>query len=538
MKKDIDIKMAVFFRKTLFFYSKFLNLPIKLIKFFEHLASKDFVKIKKRKSIKVLNVFMNSTVFEETENSQFDFPYVIIKLDENEELSSFNDFTDEILTYKEDFKYFINVLLYLSNENNKYIHTRKPNKLFNILQQNIICKKNNEDSTKKESHVIDKQEDKSTSSTSANFRINDEPNRGNLHNNSDIMLCYYIQELCRFCIEKTLKRSIDIDMNRNKKIKNVIDDIMVIKNTLFTLTNIFENHSLRKITLYLDSIIPFSWEDIMSTELYYINYTRFLHLVINALNECRLDFCKPLEYEYILLNKKEYELRNLNSDTFTNLGHSIIKSNLIPYVKFDFQKLENLIDGYKDIYSYKYSKLYLSIFKYKLMFSWNGETKSFETINSSIYFTLCNPTILLAFFDILYKLSIAEFVFHTAVSLQGKNNFSEISDIIKDAQLKYIFPETFNGFINEYNEQLKQFLDKTDTTNQEIEISKKNLLKELIAILNVFGIYTNISEISFNLQHSVDYMQTKNILTDFIDKHANNVYKDFKDMYLFLSDEK
>jgi len=82
----------------------------------------------------------------------------------------------------------------------------------------------------------------------------------NLHNDSDKILCNYIQELYHYCFESILILSIDMSRENDHILqitKKVDDKIMVIEKTLSTLTNIFENSSFRKIT-FLDSVIPLS----------------------------------------------------------------------------------------------------------------------------------------------------------------------------------------------------------------------------------------------------------------------------------------
>jgi len=133
------------------------------------------------------------------------------------------------------------------------------------------------------------------------------------------------------CFESTLKLRIDNsreDDHINQVIKEVNDNIMVIKNTFPILSSDFGNCSLKKVKLYLDSVIPFSNKFLSNTETYFMKNTRYLHLIINELNEFSLGSCKPLKYDYIIFGKKEFSISKLNhgfrSEPIHNLKENII----------------------------------------------------------------------------------------------------------------------------------------------------------------------------------------------------------------------
>jgi len=493
--------MAYYFQNISFFYSKFVKLPVDLISLFDILKLEQFEENDENVYIEWLNKYINSKLYEETDNRRSNSKDVIIKLYTIKEHALLYDFMEVLHKYKDDFKYFINVMLYLSNDDNV-----KPKNLFNILKENLILKKRNV----YQSHVLGNQEEMSSSLTSNTIGIND----ALVHNNSDKIICIYIQELCRLCIEDTLKLNIDI----NSVIKNIMD----IKDTLFKLTNIFENTSLRKITLYLDLVIPFSEKFHSDTKTFDINKTHILHLILNALNEYRLDFCKPLKYEYASIDKNEYALKNLNNKTFKNLGYP--SRELIPYVKFDFKEFERVIEEYKTINNDKYN----------IMFLWKGEKRTFETIYSSIYLSLSCPKIVLSFFVILYKFSFAEFVYATSVLLNNSNSYLTLRTIVDYSKLDDKFPETFKEFIDEYNKQWDQFQSSSFPTYQEI-----NNIKECLLIkLEELGIYTNIFEKNNFNDYPLHYMENKKKLIYNLVSKVNELYKTFFDMNLFLSDEK
>jgi len=222
-------------------------------------------------------------------------------------------------------------------------------------------------------------------------------------------------------------------------------------------------------------------------------------LIINALNKCRLEFCKPLKYEYTLLDKNEYALTNLNNDTFTNLGYPSIKSEQKQYVKFNFLILDFIIEEY----------IFISDKTIEITFSWKGEIKTLIQIYSTIVSSISIPQFVFAFCDILYKFSIAEIFDFTAVAMQDKNiYYSERIHIIQNGTLGNIFPDTFKEFIDEYHDQLNLLKDNKNKNHQKhniFRIPSKNIIlmnkfNELIPKLGI-KILNELYEYKWNIQY-------------------------------------
>jgi len=165
---------------------------------------------------------------------------------------------------------------------------------------------------------------------------------------------------------------------------------------------------------------------------------------------------------------------------------------------------------------------YLDTFSFKaeIEFAWKGEKKTIEDIYSNINSSLSNPIFVFAFYDILYKFTIAAIFYFTAVSIQNVNKpTSEISDIIKKGNiLYYYFPVTFKEFIDEYNEQLNKY---TNNKHQELH----SLLSGLINKLEVFGIYMQIPNEFNKDQHTIeDFNSNLKVLKNLVAKVATNFF--------------
>jgi len=134
-----------------------------------------------------------------------------------------------------------------------------------------------------------------------------------------------------------------------------------------------------------------------------------------------------------------------------------------------------------------------------------------------------------AFYDILYKFSIAAIFYYTALSIQDKK--ISTSEIIKKGTLESInFPSTYKAFIDEYNEKLKGY------TNNILRKHHK-LISSLKDKLDVFGIYMEIPNKLNKDHHQVDDFQHKMTHISNLIAKVREDFMRFKNTYLILSDE-
>jgi len=141
----------------------------------------------------------------------------------------------------------------------------------------------------------------------------------------------------------------------NDKIQQVInkvnENIMVIENNLYTLTNIFEYRSIKKILFYLDSVIPFSKKFLSNTQTFFINNIRFLHLFLNELIGYILEFCSPLHYDSTF-NKMDTELIVIPTIILKLLNSTIRNSQQLQYVEYKLLNFQYLNSPYFDKFSF------------------------------------------------------------------------------------------------------------------------------------------------------------------------------------------
>jgi len=91
------------------------------------------------------------------------------------------------------------------------------------------------------------------------------------------------------------RNNINKESDKNQKvIEKVKANIMLIKNSLSTLSNKYKNSFLNKMTLNLILVINLTDKWLWDIDTYNTNITRFLLMIMNELNEYGLEFCRLL----------------------------------------------------------------------------------------------------------------------------------------------------------------------------------------------------------------------------------------------------
>jgi len=75
------------------------------------------------------------------------------------------------------------------------------------------------------------------------------------------------------------------------------------------------------------------------------NMTQLLHFIINELKEYGLKFCKFFKYNYILFQRNEFVLTELNNDVFTN-SDDLVMSEHLQHKKYNVNEFEILKQKY------------------------------------------------------------------------------------------------------------------------------------------------------------------------------------------------
>jgi len=475
------------FQGISFLYSKILNLPSKLIKCFKDLDSNLLKKVNVGEMNSALDDYIKLNVFEKKDSKAFEFPNDNIELYEEPSMCTIEEYIDNIIKYKEEFECFIKLYEYLSNEYNKYyiIDFKKPNKLFDIGYQNIISKKQNE------------------------------PGHGNLNIDLDGKLCNHVKNIFHYCFESILILS--IDMNRESdKIPKVIEHVKAnierIKNYLSNLTHAYKKSFLYKITLNLISVNQLTDEWLWNPDNYSTNITRFLHMIINALTEYVLEFCRPLKYDFILFKKNEFALAEFNSNVLMNPDELL---TICEKQHNDFKELFR---------NYLKTTKFMTDIKENITLSWKGEKKTIKDIYSNIESSISSPMFMFAFYDILYKFYIGTVLYYITVNRKSILTSSTNSKVIQHVLDAYNFHRHFKMFIEEYITQIKSYKKKI------VYPSTINVLNELHIKLQVFEIFIIIpkkrttNSVKINGEDII-----KSIIID-VEK-INENYQDLNDMY-------
>jgi len=234
------------------------------------------------------------------------------------------------------------------------------------------------------------------------------------------------------------------------------------------------------------------------------------------LNEYGIKFCKPIKYDYIVFQKTEFTLTELEYNDITDLDYSL---DVIFKHGDDFKRtINSFVNDVKRIED----------MTTKIKISWQGEKKTILNIKNNIYESISNPTFVLAVYDILFKFTIATICYYT-IAFLNENNFNNINQIFLN---KSDFPETFKEFIDEYNTTLTNYIIQISSNNSSTPTLEK-LSTKLIARLHVLDTFVEIPNLNDSRTKRYTNLENIQYITNLL-TNINRVLNDFKNLYNYV----
>jgi len=475
-----------------FFFPNFTNLPNELVYYFRLLATKqDFAPYEINNMSNAIENFLNKK--EDVVGKTLKFPIceIVIPADAQSESShnlvGLQDFVSDIVNNVDDYKCFMRLFGFLSNEYTKY-YMFPP---FNSDKVNNFVNKEMRENNK-ENKITKPSTSKSPPFTEVAVEHENDTEKEIID-----VGCKFFINLYQYYFENsiTLKNAREKFYETSPSYLEVIaDNIYSISRNLKSLSSMYRDRTIDRITFNLVAIA-----EVLGSRIYdhaeYDSITRLISVGKAELNTYGLEYCKPPSYNYLFFNNIDLgETGSQHRSRFEN-------RKFLEFV-WETYNFKRDLPSIRDLYKFFDDQLqYFKAYEHIISLHWKGEKRSIGDIFENLKYTVSSSLYAYALLDIYYKFAVATIHYETVIMMNDIDQY--YAKYRKKIEIhRYFthykafgphFPEVFERYKSYYKYTWSHFFNSIFKISDKFpNVPFKSMLKGQLNELNVLGIFVNL----------------------------------------------